>query len=37
LSFSLREEHWLKELENRVLRKIFGPKGEKVMGMEKTT
>jgi hypothetical protein len=28
----LREEYWLRVLENRVLRKIFGPKGGKVIG-----
>jgi hypothetical protein len=28
----LREEHRLGVLENRVLRKIFGPKGDKVIG-----
>jgi len=28
LGFSLREEHGLKVFENRVLRKIFGPKRE---------
>jgi hypothetical protein len=28
----LREEHRLKVLENRVLRKILGPKRDKVIG-----
>jgi hypothetical protein len=32
LSLALREEHRLKEFENRVLRKIFGPKGDEVTG-----
>jgi hypothetical protein len=27
-SVTLREEHKLRVLENRVLRKIFGPKGQ---------
>jgi hypothetical protein len=30
--FTLRKEHRLKVLEDRVLRKIFGPKREKVAG-----
>jgi hypothetical protein len=30
LSFSLREEHRLRVLQNRMLRKIFGPKRDKV-------
>jgi hypothetical protein len=29
---SLREEHRLRMFENRALRRIFGPKGEKVLG-----
>jgi hypothetical protein len=29
-SLALKGEHWLKDLENRVLRKIFLPKGGKV-------
>jgi hypothetical protein len=34
----LREEYKLRVLENRVLRKIFGPKRDGVMrGVEKTT
>jgi hypothetical protein len=31
-SFALREEHRLKVFENRVLRKIFGPKRDEVTG-----
>jgi hypothetical protein len=31
-SFRLREEHRLRVFENRVLRKIFGPKRNKVIG-----
>jgi hypothetical protein len=30
-SLTVREEHRLRVYENRVLRKIFGPKKEKVM------
>jgi hypothetical protein len=30
--FTLRKEHGLRLLENRVLRKIFGPKREEVTG-----
>jgi hypothetical protein len=30
-SFTLREEHRLREFENRVLRRIFGPKRDDVM------
>jgi hypothetical protein len=29
-SLTLREEHRLRVFENRVLRKIFGPRGEEV-------
>jgi hypothetical protein len=29
---TLREEHRLRVFENRVLRRIFGPKGDEVMG-----
>ena len=36
-SFTLREEHRLKVFENRVLRRIFGPKKDEVTGVEKTT
>jgi hypothetical protein len=31
-SLTLREEHRLKVFENRVLRRIFGPKREEVIG-----
>jgi hypothetical protein len=31
-SLTLREEHKLRVLENRVLRRIFGPKRDKVTG-----
>jgi hypothetical protein len=31
-SLTLSEEHRLREFENRVLRRIFGPKRDKVMG-----
>jgi hypothetical protein len=31
-SFTLREELWLKVFENRVLRRIFGPKRDEVTG-----
>jgi hypothetical protein len=31
-SLTLREEHRLKVFENRVLRRIFGPKREEVAG-----
>jgi hypothetical protein len=31
-SLSLREEHRLRVFENRVLRRIFGPKREEVTG-----
>jgi len=34
---TLREESRLRVFEIRVLREIFGPKRDKVMGMEKTT
>jgi hypothetical protein len=37
LSLTLREEHRLRVFENRVLRRIFGPKRDEVMGVEKTT
>jgi len=33
----LREERRLRVYENRVLRRIFGPKRDEVMGVEKTT
>jgi hypothetical protein len=32
LSFTLREEHILRVFENRVLRRIFGPKRDEVTG-----
>jgi hypothetical protein len=32
LSLTLREEHRLKVFENRVLRRIFGPKRNNVIG-----
>jgi hypothetical protein len=32
VSLTLREEHRLRVYENRVLRRIFGPKREKVTG-----
>jgi hypothetical protein len=35
-SLTLREEHRLRVFENRVLRRIFGPKRDKVTGLEKT-
>jgi hypothetical protein len=31
-NFSLREEHRLKVFENRVLRRIFGLKGDEIVG-----
>jgi hypothetical protein len=31
-SLTLREEHRLRVFENRVLRGVFGPKGDEVMG-----
>jgi len=31
-SFTLREEYMLRVFENRVLRKIFGPKRDEVTG-----
>jgi len=37
-SLTLREEHRVRLFENRVLRRIFGPKRDEVTGgMEKTT
>jgi hypothetical protein len=32
-SLTLREEHRLRVFENRVLRRIFGPKRNEVMGV----
>ena len=34
---TLREEHRLKVFENRLMRKVFGPKRDEVTGMEKIT
>jgi hypothetical protein len=34
-SLTLREEHRLRVFENRVLRRVFGPKRDEVTGMEK--
>jgi len=31
-SLTLREEHWLRVFENRVLRRVFGPKRDEVSG-----
>jgi hypothetical protein len=31
-SLTLREQHWLREFENKVLRWIFGPKRDEVTG-----
>ena len=36
-SLTLREESRLMIFENRVLRRIFGPRRDEVMGVEKTT
>jgi hypothetical protein len=36
-SLTLREEQSLRVLENMVLRRIFGPKGDEVTGVKKTT
>ena len=36
-SLKLKEECRLRVFENRVLRRIFGPKRDEVMGMENTT
>jgi hypothetical protein len=33
---TFREKHRLRAFKNRVLRKIFGPERDKVMGVEKT-
>ena len=35
-SLTLREEHRLRVFENRMSRRIFGPKRYEVMGVEKT-
>jgi hypothetical protein len=34
-SLTLREERRLRVFENRVLRRVFGPKRDEVTGMEK--
>jgi hypothetical protein len=34
-SLTLREEHGLRMFENRMLRRIFGPKREEVMGISR--
>jgi len=36
-SLTLSEERRLRVFENRVLRRIFGPKRDEVTGIEKTT
>ena len=36
-SFTFREERRLRVCENKFLRRMFGPKRDKVMGVEKTT
>jgi hypothetical protein len=36
-SLTLREEHRLRVIENRVLRRIFGPKRDEVTGCWKKT
>jgi len=36
-SITLREEHGLRVFENRVLRRIFGPRRDEVMVVEKIT
>jgi hypothetical protein len=36
-SLTLREEHRLRVFENRVLRRIFGPKRDEETGTEKAT
>jgi hypothetical protein len=36
-SLTLREERRLRVFENRVLRRVFGPKRDEVTGMEKVT
>jgi hypothetical protein len=33
---TLRDKHGLKVFENRVLRRIFGPKRDEIMRLEKT-
>ena len=36
-SLALREERRLRVFENRVLRRVFGPKRDEVTGMQKIT
>ena len=36
-SLTLRDERRLRAFENRVLRRVFGPKRDEVTGMEKIT
>ena len=36
-SLTLREERRLRVFENRVLRRVFGPKRDEITGMEKIT
>ena len=36
-SLTLREEHWLRVFENRVLKRIFGPKRDEITGEWKKT
>jgi hypothetical protein len=31
-SLTLREEHWLRLFENRILRRIFGTKRDEIIG-----
>jgi hypothetical protein len=35
-SLTVREEHRLRVFENRVLRRVFGPKRDEMTGEEKT-
>jgi hypothetical protein len=37
LCFTLREEHRLRVFENRLLRRMFGPKWDELTVVEKTT
>jgi hypothetical protein len=36
-NFTVREEHMLRVIENRVLKSIFGPKREDWMGLEEVS
>jgi len=36
-SLTLREERWLRVYENRVLRRIFGPKWDEITGKWRKT